>query len=668
MPLNRRELLALIASGTFLLSARGLAAPDPDTLAAPALALDFPQGVASADPTPEAVMLWTRAVPANGAARVRVLLQVSTTADFAEPLLEAPLSVTAERDYTLRAHVEGLAPDTRYYYRFLGAGGTASRVGRTRTAPAPEQARDVRVAFVSCQNYEQAFFGAWARMLADDEAAAAAEQIDFVLHLGDFIYERCWHTREDGSAPSRVVPPFPDGVHNDDNRYATSLADYRHLYRTYLSDPWLQAARARWPFISTWDDHEFSDDCFQSYSNYYDRAKLEARRKVAANRAWFEYVPSALDDLGGQPAHDLRPAHLAGDAQRDNRSARDTLCIYRRLHWGRHLDLLLTDSRSYRTPPCLEPGLAESVGLPMNTVKLVAIADAGRTYNDGQPPAYLPYGDGTTPNPARDRAPGSCLGHTQRDWLLKQARASTATWKLWGNAIPLLPLRLDLSNVPFSGYEDTVFNIDAWHGYPSEANHILGELQTAGVTGLVSLSGDHHMHGAGEVRPDPNAPGTSPVAVDFSCAGISSSPLYDNVRAIASEDHPDFAALVEAEHGGQPVPNWNLTLQWGVLAAYSFRHLGSARLARWLGPNTANPGLAFVDATANGYGIAHFGASHLRVALVSVARVREAFEQAPPIEYTAHFTLPLWAADEGPRLEGPDFQGRAPFPFSLATG
>jgi alkaline phosphatase D len=361
MTLTRRDLLTLLSGSTFLLNVRASGAGSA-TSGAAALPLSFPQGVASADPGPNTVMLWTRAVPRGGEAHAAVLLQVATNETFADPLLESRLASSRDSDYTLRAYIEGLEPDTRYYYRFTGSDGSVSRTGRTRTAPAAGQAREARVAFVSCQNYEQGFYSAWARMLADDEAAPPQQQIDFVLHLGDFIYERSWHRRLDGSAPVRTLPPFPDGQENEENRHAVSLADYRQLYRTYLSDPWLQAARARWPFICTWDDHEFSDDCFQSYSNYAPAPRLEARRKYAANQAWFEYIPCVLDELVRQPAHGLRSPRLTGQALTDNQRARDSLCIYRRLHWGRHLDILLADARSYRSPPCLDKGFAESLG------------------------------------------------------------------------------------------------------------------------------------------------------------------------------------------------------------------------------------------------------------------------------------------------------------------
>ncbi|GAB3287196.1 alkaline phosphatase D family protein [Parahaliea aestuarii] len=667
MSLSRREFITLLSAGTYLLSAGDLAAATVDG-ATPASPLDFPQGLASGDPRSGSVTLWTRAVPRDGAEECAVVLEFSEREDFAELLLTRTLSVHTENDYTLRVFIDSLAPGRWYYYRFRGADDSVSRPGRTRTAPAPDQAQPLKLAFVSCQNYEQAYFGAWARMIEDDRAAPPGEGIDAVLHLGDFIYERSWHTRQDGSPPSRVLPPFPDGASGEGNRYAVSLADYRHLYRTYLADPHLQEARARWPFICTWDDHEFSDDNFQSYSHYGPEPQLEARRKLDANRAWFEYIPCALDEFSDQPSHGLRSAALGEDDESDNRLARDSLCIYRRLQWGSLVDLFITDARSYRSPPCLAEGTAEALGLPMNSVELVALADAGREYNGGQPPATLPWGDGQMPNPARDRAPGTCLGGAQRQWLLQGMSGSSATWKLWANPLPLLPLRLDLSSIPFAGYEDCVFNIDAWQGYPYEYRLIMEHLQSTGTAGVVSLSGDHHMHGAGAILADPGDADSPAVAVDFNCAGISSTPLYDSVRAIAGEDHPDFAALVTAEHDGISHPNWNMTLQQGVLAAFAYQRLGSERLANWLGGNPANPGLRFADSDAHGYGIARFGVDALMVELVAVQDAERPFTAAPRARYRARFQVAAWQAGEQPLLDSPRFEGEPPFPFSPVKG
>ena len=178
MILNRRQLLGLLSSGTFLLSAGMHAAIK--LIGSPRLR--FPQGVASGDPQPDAVMLWTRAEPESPADTVSLSLQVAQDQDFSELVLQAALSTDKTSDYTLRAFVDNLKPPRTYYYRFLGEDGSASATGRTRTAPLPDAGAPVKVALVSCQNYESGFYGSWARMLADDLAADDDDQIDFVMH------------------------------------------------------------------------------------------------------------------------------------------------------------------------------------------------------------------------------------------------------------------------------------------------------------------------------------------------------------------------------------------------------------------------------------------------------------------------------------------------------
>ncbi|MFT5710484.1 MAG: alkaline phosphatase D, partial [Halioglobus sp.] len=409
MPLTRRSVLSLISSGTFLLSvpltpAAKAALPDS------APPISFPQGVASADPQEDAVVLWTRAEPDAEVDNVQLLVQISPVEDFSSILVESLLNTGPDSDYTVRAYLRGLTADTYYYYRFLGPKGASSRIGRTRTAPGAQHEKSVSMAFASCQSYEQAYCGAWARMIADDKTAMDENKIQFVLHLGDFIYERSWNKREDGSEQSRYVPPFPDGEKTGVNRYAVSLEDYRHLYKTYLGDPWLQEARARWPFICIWDDHEFCNNNYQTYNTYEDTPTSQPQRKLNANRAWAEYIPTVLNELEEQPAHDFEAASLHGEKSSDNSAAVGSMCIYRKLNWGKHLDLVLTDTRSYRSAPCLPKHFAQSLGLPLNTEKLVEIADGGRDYNGANPPQFLPYGDGKTPNPAADREPGSALG------------------------------------------------------------------------------------------------------------------------------------------------------------------------------------------------------------------------------------------------------------------
>ncbi len=605
-------------------------------------------------------MLWTRAVPKGDSSEATLQVQLSLDSAFTQVVVQAPVATNRDQDFTLRVYVDGLEPDTRYYYRFTGGADNFSRTGRTRTAPPVGQERRANLAFASCQSYEQGYYSAWARMLEDDKAKADGEQIDFVLHLGDFIYERSWPTLADGTPVPRPLPPFPDGVVEDEYSYALTLADYRHLYKIYLSDPHLQEARARWPFVCTWDDHEFSNDNFQSFSTYGDTPLQQSERKLVANRAWFEFIPTVLDELVEQPAHNFRST----DTATSNQDAVDSLCIFRRLRWGSLLDVFLTDSRSYRSPPCLPEGLAEELGLVMNTVGLVEIADAGSEYNNGEPPLTLPYGENNTPNPGKERAPGSLLGAAQRDWFLQELESSAAPWKLWGNALPLIPMRLDLGSLPFTGYEDSIFHIDAWAGYPHEVSLLMKRVEDADITGLVSFSGDHHMHGAGIIKHNAGDEDAAPVAVDFSIAGISSEPMFGELYKVSSQSHPDFAPLVYRTEGDAIAPTWNMTMLDGALSSLAYSKTGLLSASRWLGPNKANPGLRYLDCTANGYGLATFEPGKLQVEMITIDSVAEDFDQVPAIKYLARFQLPLWSAQESPQLSEPQFQFGAPFPFN----
>jgi len=301
----------------------------------------------------------------------------------------------------------------------------------------------------------------------------------------------------------------------------------------------------------------------------------------------------------------------------------------------------------------------------MNSAKLVEIGDAGSAYNDGNPPEILPYGSDETPNPAKDRAPGTVLGETQREWFLGALSGSSASWKLWGNSLPLMPMRLDLSNLPFTVYEDSIFNIDSWAGFPYETRQIMQALEDRKIAGVVSLSGDHHMHGAGTVNRSPSEPDVPPVTVDFTVAGISSSPIFEDVMAIAKQNVSAFSTLVFRETATGTDPVWNMTMLDGVVAGYTYAKTGIKSVARWLGPNTANPGLKYVDTTANGYALARFTPTQLTVRFVTLQDCRPDFTEPPKIKHVATCQLPRWEAGSAPQLEGPTFEGGAPFPFTL---
>ena len=661
MILNRRQLLGLLSSGTFLLSAGVQAAIK---LTGSPQRLRFPQGVASGDPQPDGVMLWTRAEPESPSDTVALSLQVAQDPDFSELVLQTALSTDKTSDYTLRIFVDNLNPARTYYYRFLGEDGSLSVTGRTRTAPLPDAEAPVKVALASCQNYESGFYGSWARMLADDLAADDDAQIDFVMHVGDFIYERIFRQRYRGGDQPRLPPPFPDGGNDGRNDFAVSLADYRHLYKTYLSDPHLQAARARWPFVCTWDDHEFSNNGFQSYSTYNGNNRPDPQRKLNANQAWFEFIPMLLSDARtGGPAHDFVAGQLGGDEAEDNNAAVDSLCIYRRLRWGKLLDVVITDNRSYRSAQCLTPDFHKSLGLPMNTLKLVEIADGGREYNDGKPPEFLPYGDAKIPNPARRRPAGTILGEVQKEWFLEQLKMSGATWKVWGNSMPALPFRIDLPNLPSSDYEDSVFSIDSWTGYPHELRVLLEFIGAAGITGVVSLSGDHHIHAAGVLKARQDVPGSPPVCAEFSTTCISAESMYEDAYNSVRKDNEEFAPLVYRLEDGEEIPVWNLTLQDGVAAAMSYQRDDAPAPTPRSG--SKRTGIRYVDSNAQGYTIAMFSATEVKVEMVTMTDVTVPFDQAPATRRRAFFNLPVWAAGEEPLLSGPDFAGSSPFPYDV---
>jgi alkaline phosphatase D len=223
----------------------------------------FTEGVGSGDPAPDSVILWTRYSAAGERSEIPLTVEVAEDEAFERVIASAPTRAPAAADHTCRVLVGGLEPARIYFYRFSTAEGHGSRVGRTRTAAAPDDPRPVKFAFVSCQSVQEGAQNAYRRMIYEDMRAPAGEQLGFVLHLGDFIYEVVNYPedvkggqRYDRRIRDRVR--YPDGMKHGNLRVATSLADYRTLYRACLQDPDSQDARARFPFVPVWDNHEIT--------------------------------------------------------------------------------------------------------------------------------------------------------------------------------------------------------------------------------------------------------------------------------------------------------------------------------------------------------------------------------------------------------------------------
>ena len=296
----------------------------------------FPQSVASGDPRPSSVVLWTRVVdPQRIGEDLDVTLEVAKDAQFRELVTvngagSLRIAAAAAADGCVKVRLTELEPDTTYYYRFVYAD-ISSRVGRTKTAPIESSEADVRFAVVSCQDYRGKYYHVLRRLVS--------EELQFVVHLGDYVYESGNDSRE---GPRDVVFSKPDealelGEGSDGRWAARSLDNYRDLYRTVRSDPDLQALHERAAFIVIPDDHEFADDSHGATTTHFDgrRDETDLARRRASDRAWFEYMPV---DYGSGEA-----TALDVDA-----TFPDDFRIYRSFVFGRHLELVMTDLRRYR--------------------------------------------------------------------------------------------------------------------------------------------------------------------------------------------------------------------------------------------------------------------------------------------------------------------------------
>jgi len=308
----------------------------------------FPEGVASGDPDPHSVILWTRR-PFDRGQRHVLTLEVAADEAFRRIVATAPAPVSAAADWTCRVLVAGLRPASTYWYRFTDEDGNGSRVGRTITAPDPGDARPVNFAFVSCQSVNDGTLNAYRRMIFEDEKAAPSDQLGFVLHLGDFIYEVVWYPEDLATRYDRKiyeVARIPGGEKVGNLHLPLTVEGYRAVYRGYLRDPDLQDARARWPFVAMWDNHEFSWQGWQSIVKAGSFERPGQTVKVAANQAWFEYLPArvarpnstSLESFEPPAVKDVAIERFDADGLGDepnNRIAIDSLKAYRALRYGR---------------------------------------------------------------------------------------------------------------------------------------------------------------------------------------------------------------------------------------------------------------------------------------------------------------------------------------------
>ena len=330
MPLSRRQLLRTGVAGS-VAALVGVSAVSSARFAAPRwLGEPFSLGVASGEPTSDGVVLWTRLAPDPLAPDgyggmtvdpVTVDYEVAEDEQFTDIVVRGSAVATRALGHSVHPEVAGLAPDRWYYYRFR-AGSAISPIGRTRTSPPPNSPTErLRFAFASCQSWSSGYYTAYEHLSAED--------LDLVVHLGDYIYESSWVLARRGAH----MPPQLAGE-------AVDLAGYRLRYAQAKGEAPLQAAHAAFPWLVTLDDHELDNNWAGDSPglglDVYRIPRLFRRRKAAAFQAMYEHQPMRLAQLPSGPS----------------------MHLHRRYRFGDLAEFTMIDTRQYRTPQACGDGSA----------------------------------------------------------------------------------------------------------------------------------------------------------------------------------------------------------------------------------------------------------------------------------------------------------------------
>jgi alkaline phosphatase D len=500
---SRRDFLALSAKGVgaavLSYGLMGCSSDNDDNT----VAADFLHGVASGDPTQDAVIIWTRVTPQT-AGDVRVSWQVSRDGAFSDLVTTGEMVTNAERDYTVKVDAIGLESGSRYFYRFM-TGDKTSTVGMTKTLP--EGAVDsVKLAVMSCANFPAGYFNVY-------ELAAQRDDLDAMLHLGDYIYEygRGGYASEHAAELGREVLPAGELL---------SLSDYRTRYGQYRGDASLQKLHAKLPFITVWDDHEVANDTWKDGAENHNQGEGDFdARKQAALQAYFEWLP-------------IRPWREGNHEE-----------IYRSFSFGDLLDLHMLDTRVLARDKQLDYGnyLDSATGAFNDQQFLADVTDTQRTL----------------------------LGQTQLLWLQGKLLQSSAKWQLLGQQIlmgrMMLPAAIATQQLSIPQFAELAalaqlaaraqagdptltqaeltylaanqakltpevlallqlpsipYNLDAWDGYAYEREVVLATARASGKN-LVVIAGDTHNAWANDLKDkDGNM-----VGVEFATSSVSSPGL-----------------------------------------------------------------------------------------------------------------------------------------------
>ncbi|MFB2681595.1 alkaline phosphatase D family protein [Shewanella mangrovisoli] len=520
---TRRDFLAMSAKGigaaVISYGLMGCSDSDDDN----SVPAQFLHGVASGDPAQDAVILWTRVTP-DSAGDVKVSWQVASDAAFSQLVTTGEMVTNASRDYTVKIDARGLRAGQTYFYRFM-TGGKTSEVGKTRTLPEGDVS-SVKLAVMSCANFPAGYFNVY-------ELAAAQDDLDAVVHLGDYIYEyaRGGYASEHAAELGREVLPANELL---------TLSDYRTRYAQYHTDASLQKLHAKVPFITVWDDHEVANDTWRDGAENHNEGEGDfAVRKEAALQAYFEWLP-------------IRPWREGNHEE-----------IYRSFSYGNLVDLHMLDTRVLARDKQLD---------------YADYMDASTGAFDGE--RFLADVTSTT---------RTMLGLTQLLWLQGTLLQATGTWQVLGQQILMgkmsLPAAIATQQMSIPQYamlgalaklaaraaanDPTLtaaelqylqanqalltpeviallqlpsipYNLDAWDGYAYEREVILGTAKSKNHN-LVVIAGDTHNAWANELK-DVNG---DTVGVEFATSSVSSPGLEYYLNLPAEQIPATEAAIVE---------------------------------------------------------------------------------------------------------------------------
>jgi alkaline phosphatase D len=449
---------------------------------------------------------------------------------------------------------------------------------------------------------------------------------------------------------------------------------YRFVYRAYLHDPDIQDARARFPFVCIWDNHEFSWQGWQSNVKYEGKVEPAQAIKVAANQAWFEYIPARIRKASGPSLEAFDPPRVttapvpAVDAEGlgmepNNLAAIGSLTAYRKLNFGPHVELIITDLRSFRMEDQIDRPEASAL-TPKDFAdfypqEAMEILDAGRDYDGGHPPATIRVGEVSIDNFRRNGSPYTMLGKTQKQWFKDTLRNSKATWKIWAATVGTLDWRADPQNLPegvtrrWPGKGYAGFGGGDISSAYLERGEIYELIRQQGITGFATVAGDRHSFWAGYAAKSLPPQSFDPVGIAFVTGSISAAGLVEAVEHTFPAEHP-LRPLYLADLPGHKGPDAtiNLTLHRGVRSAIEYAKTGDIDAARAKTNPDLAPHLEFVDMGGHGYSVVTATPDEFHTEFVCIPRPlrRAATPDGGPLRYRVVHSAKLWSAHERPTL------------------